>query len=95
MLGEAIPKDDISREKTVLINILLDIELADLFRVASRCSGITEKRMLCYIHNIMFDLIKHGDSCLVSPLLWCPSRDMKSSQRRCSSHCKQNAPLAD
>ena len=27
--GEAIPKDDGSRGKAVLINILLDIELAD------------------------------------------------------------------
>ena len=40
MLGEAIPKDDGGREKAVLINILLDIKLAELFRVASRCSGI-------------------------------------------------------
>ena len=67
--GEAIPKDDGSREKAVLINILLDIELAELFRVASRCSGITERRIWYYIHEIMFDLIKNGGSCIVSPLL--------------------------
>ena len=69
MLGEAIPKDDGSWEKVVLINILLDKELAELFRVASRCSGITEMRIWCYIHEIMFDLIKHGGSCIVFPLL--------------------------
>ena len=57
------------REKAVLINILLDIELAELFRVASRCSGISERRIWCYVHEIMFDLIKHGGSCIVSPLL--------------------------
>ena len=48
MLGEAIPKDDGGREKAVLINILLDIKLAELFRVASRCSGISERRIWCY-----------------------------------------------
>ena len=55
----------------VLINILLDIKLVELFRVASRCSGILERRIWCYIHEIMFDLIKHGGSCIVSPLLQC------------------------
>ena len=71
MLGEAIPKVDGSREKAVLLNILLDIKLAELFRVASRCSGIMKRRIWCYIHEIMFDLIKHGGSCIVSPLLQC------------------------
>ena len=68
-VGDAIPKDDGGREKAVLINILLDIKLGELFRVASRCSGISERRIWCYIHEIMFDLIKHGGSCIVSPLL--------------------------
>ena len=71
MLGEAIPKDDGGREKSVLINILLDIEVKELvllFRVDSRCSGITERRVWCYIQEIMFDLIKHGGSSIVSPL---------------------------
>ena len=44
-----------------------NVKLAKLFRVASRCSGISE--IWCYIHEIMFDLIKHGGSCIVSPLL--------------------------
>ena len=68
-VGEAIPKDDGGREKAALINILLDIKLAELFRVASRCSGISERRIWFYIHEIMFDLIKHGGSCIVSSLL--------------------------
>ena len=66
---EAISKDDGGREKAVLINILLDIKLAELFRVASRCSGISARRIWCYIHEIIFDLIKHCGSCIVSPLL--------------------------
>ena len=53
VLGEAIPKDDGGREKAVLINILLDIKLAELFRVASRCSGISERRIWCYILEIL------------------------------------------
>ena len=63
-----ILKNDGDRE-TVLINILLDIELAELFRVASGCSDITERRIWCYIHETMFDLVKHGGSCFISPLL--------------------------
>ena len=69
MLGKAIPKDDGGREKAVLINILLDIKLADLLRVAFRYSCILERRIWCYIHKIMFDLLKHDGSCIVSPLL--------------------------
>ena len=64
VFGEAIPKDDGGREKAVLINI-------ELFRVASRCSGITGRRIWCYIHEIMFDLIKHGGSYIIWSLLCC------------------------
>ena len=45
VLGEAIPKEDGIWEKAVLINIFQDIKLAELFRVASRCSGILERRI--------------------------------------------------
>ena len=69
MLGQTIPKDDGGREEAVLVSTLLDWYLTKLLGVTSGSSVISEWWIWCYIHKVVLDLVKHGGSCIVSPLL--------------------------
>ena len=75
--------------KAVLINILLDIELAKLFMVASRCSGITGRVIstrLCLMCVLALSLLccsvsQPSDEIISETLLW----RVKSLQTNCAA----------